>query len=110
MEYFAANIRPEFLELVGKTVPEDQEAKGGGVSTGGAVLRRMVDVGHGGCHGIAKGLRNVKAIVTGIGAGNEQAVDTVIGAVRKTAFAHLVVAGIFVKETWENSGGHIGLL
>ena len=54
MEHLAANVGPKFLQLVGETIPEDQETKRGSVSTEGAVFRGMVDVGYAGGHRVSK--------------------------------------------------------
>ncbi len=55
MEDLAANVRPEFLEFVGETVPKDRKAKREGASRCGVVFCGMRHIGDGG-HGVAERL------------------------------------------------------
>jgi len=97
VEHLASDVWPEFLEFVGETIPKDQKTKCGSISSRRAIFRGMVDVGYRGGYGIPERLGNVDAIMSGICASNEQAVDAVIGPVREAAFPHLVVTRIFMQ-------------
>jgi len=77
------------------------------VSRNSPILCWVVNIGYAGRNGIAKRLRNIKSIVPRIRADDEQAINCMIGAMREAASSQLVVAGIFVQQTRENSRGHI---
>src|SRR5579863_7889117 len=45
--------------------------------------------------------------MSGIRARDKESVNPMIGAMREASFCHLVVARVFVKQTWKNGGSHI---
>src|SRR5579859_1841248 len=106
-EHFSANVRPKFLQLVGKAIPKNQESESTRLASRGAIRRHVINVGKRGGSGVSHGLGNVEAVVTGIRARDEQPLHPVIGALPETAFAHLVVAGILVEQARENRDGHV---
>ena len=96
MEYFAANIWPEFFQFVREAIPEDQESKRGCISSPGPVFRWVVKIGDAGRNGIAKRFGYVESLSPGIRPRHKQAVDRVIGPVREAASSELVVTWIFM--------------
>src|ERR1700746_1947393 len=51
----SADVWPEFLHLVGNSVPHDEHGKRADIATDGAVFRRVISVGNGGGHSVADG-------------------------------------------------------
>lgn len=107
MQYFAANIWPEFFQFIREAIPENQESERGCISSPGPIFLWMVNIGNARRHGIAKRFGDVKSLSPGIRACHKKAVDRVIGPVREAASSQLIVARIFMQQAWENGRGHI---
>src|SRR5229473_779231 len=107
-EYFAADIRPEFLHFVGHTIPHDEHSPRVQVSGQRAVFRRMVNIGDSAGHGIANNLREIESGVPGVGSRDEQPAYRVERPVTKSPFPPLVIPRIFAEDAGEDSGRHVG--
>src|ERR1700690_3496012 len=103
----AANVGPEFFHHDRDGVVANLRSPYAGCVRQSAIGTGMVTVGgNGGRSGTAQNLREVELLVSGIGAGDNDAADGVSGTMPKSALALLKETRVLVEQGRENSLGH----
>lgn len=101
----ASNIRPEFFDHAGYGVPCHLGPPDAHSVSKRAVPYGMICVGDTCGYHAAEDFRKIELCMPRVTKGNELPAQRIAAALKESSLAQLVVAGILMKQRWEDSAG-----